>query len=106
LLALKLDGFAVIQQLVTFCLNGGKMDEDIFSVGPQDETVSFGSIEPLYDALLSHDLSPVFVMGPDLSRMPMTARQSVRENNSEVTPRAPSAHLDGALRQLGVLAGE
>jgi hypothetical protein len=76
LLALKLDGFAVIQQLVTFCLNGGEMDEDIFSAGPLNETVSFGSIEPLHDALLFHYLSPVFVMGPDLRACPRLREQA------------------------------
>jgi hypothetical protein len=58
LLALKLDGLALIQALVAAGLDGGEMDEDIFSAGALNESVSLGSIEPLHDTLFFHfDLS-------------------------------------------------
>jgi hypothetical protein len=64
LLALEFDGFAFIERLVAVHLDGGKMDEDIFTAGTLNESVALGSIEPFHDTLLFHTLSPWDEMDP------------------------------------------
>jgi len=63
LLTFKLDGFAFGQSLITFCLNGGEMDKDIFTTRALNESEPLGSVEPLDDALFPHAHSPSILNG-------------------------------------------
>ena len=51
---LELDGFALSQTPISALLNCRKMHEHIFPCGALNESVAFGSVEPLDRALLSH----------------------------------------------------
>src|SRR5579863_6650518 len=57
----ELDGLALVESAIAVFLDGGEVDENIFTRGPLDETVSFCPVEPLYCTLLSHKvlLSPL-----------------------------------------------
>ncbi len=50
----KLDRFPLIEGAIAVFLDGGKMNENIFTRGTLDEAVSFRPVEPLYCTLLSH----------------------------------------------------
>src|ERR1039458_9887059 len=50
---------AFIQASVTFRLDGREMHEDVFSVLPLDEAVSFGCIKPLHCTFFSHSMFPL-----------------------------------------------
>jgi hypothetical protein len=63
LLADKFHGIAFVERFVAVLLYGGKVDEDIFAARPLNETVSFSSVEPLYDALFFHMTSPCLLYG-------------------------------------------
>jgi hypothetical protein len=54
LLALELDGLALVQSFITLFLNRGKVDKDILSARPLNETVSLCPIEPFHNALFLH----------------------------------------------------
>jgi hypothetical protein len=54
LLAFELDSLTLVQGPVARILDGGKMDEDVLTAGPLDETVTLGSVEPLHYASLFH----------------------------------------------------
>src|SRR5215471_1022193 len=51
---LELHGFAFVQSPVAVFLDGGEVDEDVLSGRALNEPITFGAIEPLNCALLSH----------------------------------------------------
>jgi hypothetical protein len=50
--------FAFIKGAIAILLDRGKMDKDILSCGPLNESIAFSPIKPLYCALLSHGRTP------------------------------------------------
>ena len=54
---IKLHGLTFIQSTIAVFLNGGKVNEHVFSGGPLDEAVSFSPVEPLDCTLLSHEVN-------------------------------------------------
>ena len=46
----ELDGFALVQRLEAFRLDGREMDEYILAILPLNEPVAFCRVEPLYRA--------------------------------------------------------
>jgi hypothetical protein len=61
LLAFELHRIALVQGLVSVLLDSRKMNEDIFSRGTLDKSVSFGSVEPFHYA--------IFLQANTLSRL-------------------------------------
>jgi hypothetical protein len=57
----KLHRFAFVQRSVTFCLDGGVMDENIISGSALDESIALRVVEPLYDTLFSFHIVSVFL---------------------------------------------
>jgi hypothetical protein len=56
LLAFEVNRITLIQRSKTFLLNGGIVNEDIFSRGTLDETISFGPVKPLHNTTFCHNL--------------------------------------------------
>jgi len=54
----ELNRFALVQCAIAIFLDGGEMNENVFTRGPLDEAVSFGPVKPLYCTLLSHKVTP------------------------------------------------
>ena len=50
----KFDRFALIESAIAVFLDGGEVNENVFTRRPLDESVSFGPVKPLYCTLLSH----------------------------------------------------
>ena len=50
----KFDCFALIESAIAIFLDGGEVNENVFTRGPLDEAVSLGPVKPLYCTLLSH----------------------------------------------------
>src|SRR6266404_2095763 len=55
---IEFDGFALVQSAIPVFLDGGEVNENIFTCGPLDKTISFCPVEPLYCTLLSHKSTP------------------------------------------------
>ena len=49
----ELHGLAFIEGAIAIFLNGGKMNEDVFSRRSLDKTVSFRTIEPLHSTFFA-----------------------------------------------------
>jgi len=49
----ELHRFALGERSVSFCLDGGVMDEDIISGSALDESIALRVVEPLHDTLFS-----------------------------------------------------
>ncbi len=54
LLAFKFDRISLIQGFIPIFLNGGKMNEYIFSGRTLDKSISLGAVEPFHHTLFSH----------------------------------------------------
>jgi hypothetical protein len=89
LLAFELNRITLVQSLVSVLLDSGKMNEDIFSRGTLDKTVSFGSVEPLHHA--------IFLQANTLSRLcefPALLRDTTSSRRgSTASPESPAMHL-------------
>src|SRR5258708_24924063 len=69
---IELDGFALVESAIAVFLDGGEVDENIFTRGPLDKTVSFCPVEPLYCTLLSHKSTPF----PSVDRFTRVLREA------------------------------
>ena len=54
----KFDCLALIESAIAIFLDGGEVNENVFTRGPLDEAVSLGPVKPLYCTLLSHLNTP------------------------------------------------
>jgi len=52
---IELNRLALVQAPIAVLLDSGEMHEDIFTRGPLDETITFGSVKPLDCSFLSHN---------------------------------------------------
>jgi len=50
----KFDCLTFIETAIAIFLDGGEVNENVFTCGPLNEAVSFGPVKPLYCTLLSH----------------------------------------------------
>jgi len=50
----KLNCLALVKSAIAIFLDGGEVNENVFTRGPLDEAVSLGPVKPLYCTLLSH----------------------------------------------------
>jgi len=66
----ELDGLALIQAAISVLLDRREMHEYILARGPLDESVTFGSVEPLDCPFLSHNL----LLSPGLLSIPLLRR--------------------------------
>ena len=51
---IKFDRLALVESAIAVFLDGGEVNENVFTRGPLNESVSFGPVKPLYCTLLSH----------------------------------------------------
>ena len=58
----ELHRFALGERSVSFCLDGGVMDENIISGSALDESIALRVVKPLHDTLFSIHIVSVFLL--------------------------------------------
>ena len=65
---IELNLLTFLQAAKTVCLNGGEMDENIFTILAADKTIALGIVKPLYCSCF-HDVAVFLLLkyAPDLA---------------------------------------
>ena len=88
----KLYRLAFIQRLVTICLNGGEVYENVLAALPLDESVALAGVKPLYCSLFFHkyslliELFGVFLPRAVNSKKGLQMRPAAPPNDSKDDP--------------------
>jgi hypothetical protein len=99
---LELHNFAFVQRAISIFLDDGEMDEHVFACGALDETISLGSVKPLYCTLLFiHENS----FRLRIKSLPLMVPRLVIPDSIEVSSRSRrSSSLTGAKRKADFAA--